>query len=176
MKKIYIMQVLFVVLLSLACNKTPRDKSLDSINLNYDSLLVKDKIRVSPTVQVAHLKEWLVDDKASEGKENMLFFQNANLSGMITIKAYMDGNFTNYLKEVEPTFAGKEIISKSNFTYKGKNFHQFIVRSQEYIILKAVIAIDENNYVDTNVLVIEDKYPDISHMIETYLASIAVLN
>jgi hypothetical protein len=176
MKKIYLILVLFLVLLSFACKKTPSEKSLAPINLNYDSLLVKDRLMLSPTIKVAHLKEWLIDDKASEGKENMLFFQNTNLSGMITIKGYMDGNATNYLKEVEPTFAGKEIISKSNYTFQGKNYHHFMVRSQEYIILKAVIEIDENNYVDTNLLFKEENYLQIKAMIETYLASIAIMN
>ncbi len=176
MKNLYKIVLLFFVIVVVSCNKSPQELSYENVDITYDSLLVKSTLMVSPQVKVAHLKEWLVDNKAAEGKENMLFFQNQNLSGMITIKAYHDANFENYLASVEPTFAGKELLSKSTFTFQNKIYHQFIIRSEEYIVLKAVIEIDDKTYVDTNVLVIESKYPEISQMIETYLASIAVLN
>jgi len=165
-----------MVIVAFSCNNSKKDNSLELINLNYDSLLVDTIIVINAEFKVAQLTDWVVDENASRDKVDMLFLQNINNQGMMTIKVYNDGNFSNYLQETLSTFEGHEITSESIYSYYNKTYHQYILKSEGYVILKAVIEIDENRYVDTNFLIVESKYPEISHMIETYLASIAILN
>jgi len=68
------------------------------------------------------------------------------------------------------------MISENNFTFENRVYHQFMIRSDDYIVLKVIVEIDTDKYIDTNFLVVENKYSEISPMIETYLASIAILN
>lgn len=175
MKIINRLILMLVMIIIISCNKND-DKPIENILLNYDSSLVKEAVKVTPEIEVAHLNDWVIDENASKDKEDMLFFQNTQHAGMITVKVYNDARINEYLQEIMPTFKEKEILSQSDFTFENKVYHQFMIESEDYIVLKAIIEIDENSYVDTNILVLEDKYQEISYMIETYLASIAILN
>ena len=176
MKTKSLLLLIFTMIILISCNNADNNKVLENMILNYDSLLVQSAVNITPDVQVAHLKEWVIDEKASKDKEDMLFFQNSNQAGMITAKVYNDGKVNDYLQEIIPTFAGKELISESKFTFENKVYHQFMIRSEGYIVLKVIVEINDKEYLDTNFLVIENKYAEISQMIETYLASIAILN
>ncbi len=167
--------LVFLILIIFSCNKAD-DKAKENILLNYDSLLVKEAVNITPNIEVAHLNDWVIDENASHDKEDMIFFQNIHHAGMITVKVYNDGKIKDYLQEIIPTFEGKELLSQSEFTYANKIYHQFMIRSEDYIVLKVIIEVNERSYLDTNILVLEEKYQEISYMIETYLASIAILN
>jgi len=176
MKNISRLLLMLAILILISCNKADNNKALENILLNYDSLLVKEAINVTPEIQVAHLNDWVIDENASQDKEDMIFFQNIEHAGMITVKVYNDGKIKDYLQEIIPTFEGKELLSQREFTFENIIYHQFMIRSEDYIVLKVIVEINERSYVDTNILVLEDKYQEISYMIETYLASIAILN
>lgn len=176
MKYLYLISVILFLLLTLSCNKPDKIDNIEYINLNYDSLLVDSIVNITPDYKVAQLIDWEIDEKATEGKEDMLYFNNINHFGMITVKAYTDGNIINYLQETLSTFEGLTMVSESIFNYSNKTYHQYILKSEGFIVLKAIIEIDDTNYIDTNFLIVESKYPEISQMIETYLASIAILN
>ena len=180
MKYLYRLSVILIVFFALSCNKSDNknsfDNSIEYINLNYDSLLVDSVIVINSDFKVAQLIDWVVDENASEDKPDMLFLQNINNQGMMTMKVSNNGDFSTYLQEILKTFEGHDIASESIYTYSNKTYHQYIIRSAGFIVLKALIEIDENKYVDINFLIDENKYPEISHMIETYLASIAILN
>lgn len=176
MKYLYRISVIVFIFIALSCNKSDNQNSLESINLNYDSLLVDLEVSLTPELKVAKLIDWEIDKKASQEKENMLYFNNINHHGMITVKAYDDENFPAHLQETLKTFEGLSLVSESHFTYTEKTYHQYILKSEGFIVLKALIEIDATKYIDTNLLIVESKYPEISQMIETYLASIARLN
>lgn len=176
MKHLYHIIIAVLILFALSCNKSQDANTLEYINLNYDSLLVDSVANINPNFRIANLTDWEFDAKTSQTKENMLYFNNINGQGTITIKAYSDGNFTSYLQEVLPTFEGLNLISETNYSFANKIYHQYILQKDGFIILKAIVEIDDTNYIDTNLLLVESKYPELSQMIETYLASIAILN
>ncbi len=176
MKFLYQVFAIALIILAISCNKPNNENTLEQINLNYDSLLVESIVPVTSDFKVAKLIDWEIDASASQDKKDMLYFNNVNHYGMITVKAYSDGNFPTYLEETLKTFEGLTMVSESIFTYSNKTYHQYFLKSEGFIVLKAIIEIDDTNYLDTNFLIVESKYPEISHMIETYLASIAILN
>lgn len=176
MKFLYLILTSTLLLLALSCNKTTNEKTLESLDLIYDSLLVDSVVNINHDFKVAKLIDWEIDTKATQENENMLYLNNINHYGMITIKAYADGNFPNYLQETLKTFEGHTLVSESNFTYSNKTYHQYILKSEGFIIQKNIIEINNTNYLDTNILVVESKYSELKPMIETYLASIADLN
>ena len=160
MKYLYRLSVILIVFFALSCNKSDNknsfDNSIEYINLNYDSLLVDSVIVINSDFKVAQLIDWVVDENASEDKPDMLFLQNINNQGMMTMKVSNNGDFSTYLQEILKTFEGHDIASESIYTYSNKTYHQYIIRSAGFIVLKALIEIDENKYVDINFLIDEN--------------------
>jgi len=191
MRYIYQVLVILIMMCTFSCKKTKEqvdinqiltdsDPSLDSViedfKPNYDSLLVDSVVNVTPDLRVAQLSGWAIDQKASQDKKDMLFFQNQTHAGILTVKAYYDGNVTSYLEEILSTFEGKNIISKASYKYDDKLFHQYMLRSEDYIVLKVIVEIDDIKYLDTNVIISENNFAKLSESIATYIASLAILN
>lgn len=176
MKYIYKIFALIIILFAISCNNSDKKVSLELMNLNYDSLLVDSIVNINQDFKVVKLKDWQIDEKATQNKEDMLFFNNKNNYGMLTTKVNSDGKLDSYIQETLATFKKVETVSESTYTFNGKIYHQYILQNEGYIILKAIIEIDETNYLDINFVIVENKYPEVSRMIETYLASIAILN
>lgn len=176
MKYLYKISVILILLIVLSCNKSEDKSTLETINLKYDSRLVDSVVNLTPELRVVKLKGWDIDEKATEEKENMLYFNNSKHHGMITTKAYDDGKFSTYLQEILKTFEGHDVVSEEIFAFSNKTYHKYILKSAGFTIVKTLIEIDEKNYVDVNFLLVESKYPRIEEMIETYLASISTLN
>jgi len=176
MKYINLTIVLIAILLALGCNKANEKSLPDLVVLKYDSLLVDSVVNITSDLVVANLIEWTLDQETSEAEEDMIFFNNINSYGMITAKAYSDGKILDYVEEIKTTFHNATVLSDSEYIFNENNYYQYILQSKEYILLKAIIEINENDYIDTNILVLESKYPELARMIETYLASISILN
>lgn len=178
MKNLYRISVILILLIALSCSKSEDKSNLESksITLNYDSSLVDSVVNLTPKLKVAKLKGWEIDVKATEEKEDMIYFNNSKHHGMITTKVYDDGKFSTYLQEIIKTFEGHDVVSEEIFTFKNKIYHKYILKSAGFTIIKTLIEFDEKKYLDINFLLVESKYPRIEEMIDTYLASIATLN
>lgn len=176
MKHLNLILALLIVLLALSCSKSDNKEGLENINLNYDSLLVKSIVNLTPDHRVVKLIGWELDKEASAQKENMLYFNNIKHAGMLSSILLNDKKLADYLQETRKTFAGLEMLSEDIFTFSDKTYHQFILKSEGFIVLKAIVEIDKTHYIDTNFIIVESKYPELAKMIDTYLASIAILN
>lgn len=176
MKYINLTLIIIVLLFAVGCNKTNEITLPELFILNYDSLLVESVINITPDLVVANLKEWDLDEEATELGEDMLYFNNINNYGMITAKAYSDGKVLDYIEEIKMTFENINLLSEKEFVFNDNNYFQYFLQNEGFIIVKAVIELSDNNYIDTNILVVENKYPEVTCMIETYLASISILN
>jgi len=166
--------ILIVILLALGCNKANEITLPELIISNYDSLLVESVVNITPDLVVANLKEWDLDEVATNLAEDMLYFNS--ISGVITSKAYSDGKVLDYVQEMKQTFENVTVLSDKEFIFNEHNYFEYFLYNDGYIIIKVIVELDNSNYIDTNILVDEIKYPELISEIETYLASISILN
>jgi uncharacterized protein YozE (UPF0346 family) len=179
--------IILIISLILACDKQVKREEIETISLRYNEQLFQKELVISEDINVPLLQEWAFVDSTNSSKiVNSMFYdedwsdvevlQNMEMKSLVIFGVSELKDLEAKLKLLNSDAWKDNISSKAVFQNEGNTFYQFMIKTNQYINLKAIIELNKGKYIDVNFIVPEQNYSQVAKFIETTLAYISNKN